>query len=225
MSLPRPLPGPSPITTVLSNQELVLEEPQARSCGQAAVGVEVPRARSSEPDRASRPPPGPSVRLPMRPHSVDVLAAGTSPKQRRNRADRQLVPRRRPRIHRRPRIPLPRRPSEGAIDRHRQPVPAQHRGRGDALPHQAAGPRGGRVRSAGQALGQGGACPSSCPAWTSTRPSSSLTARHRSPTTRSPSGSSFAPSRCRGRTRTRCWSPSCRPRAPTAPGDELVAGA
>ncbi|HEY1515448.1 MAG TPA: AMP-binding protein [Solirubrobacteraceae bacterium] len=31
----------SPIATVLSNEELILDKPQARSCGQAAVGVEI----------------------------------------------------------------------------------------------------------------------------------------------------------------------------------------
>ena len=141
----------APIATTMRGEQHLLDAPQARSCGQPAVGVDIEIAR-----RRTAPacPTARSARCVIRGPNV-MVGYWNKPEQTAAALVDGWYRSRRPRLHGRRRLPVPRRPGQGH-DRHRRRERVLHRGRGRAVPASGRA-RGGRVRRARRAVGRGGA--------------------------------------------------------------------
>ena len=139
----------TPITTLLPHEELILDTPRIRSCGQPATGVEM-RIVDYEPGRRTARPGRRDPRAQPQPHGR-LLAEARG--HGRGHA-RRLVPDRRPGVPGRRVVHLPGRPGQGH-DRQRRREHLLHRGGG--CPGQPSRRRGGRgLRRPRPALGRVG---------------------------------------------------------------------
>ena len=142
----------APILTLLPDEQLLLDSPQARSCGKPAIGIELQVVDQD-------------ARLPLPPGEVGEVRARGAKRDRwlleqargdRARTRRRLACDRGSRLPGRRRSRVPGRPRQGH-DRLRRRERVLHRGRGGALLASRCA-RGRGVRDPRPALGRGCAC-------------------------------------------------------------------